>query len=131
MDKLAKQLRQDADKIEVAVSDELDYRISASLRGISPLDAPAAKAPPQRPAMFWWASSLTGVVAAAIVIVIVNLSQPEPAVTPAPGAIAAVVPDIDWKPESAVFTGPLQQELDALQSDLKRAEERVRADIGL
>lgn len=131
MDKLAKQLRRDAEKIEVAVSDDLDYRISASLHGVSPLDAPLAKSPPQRPALFWWASSLTGIAAAAIVIVIVNLSQPEPAVAPTPGTIAAIVPEIDWKPESAVFTGPLQEELDALQSDLKKAEEKVRADIGL
>lgn len=131
MDKLANQLRQDADKIEAAVSDELDHRIAASLRGVSPLDDSAVKAPPPRPALFWWASSLTGIVAAAVVIVIVNSSQPEPAVTPTPGAIAAAVPAIDWKPQTAEFTAPLQQELDALQSDLKKAEEKVRADIGL
>lgn len=131
MDKLANQLRQDADKIDVAVSDELDHRIAASLRGVSPLDDPAVKAPPLRPALFWWASSLTGIAAAAVVIVIVNSSQPEPAVTPTPGAVAEAVPVIDWKPQTAEFTAPLQQELDALQSDLKKAEEKVRADIGL
>lgn len=131
MDKLANQLRQDANKIEVAVSEELDHRISASLRGVSPLEEPAAKAPPHRPALFWWASSLTGIAAAAIVIVIINSSQQAPPLTPTPGAIAGVVPDIDWKPETAVFTGPLQEELDALQSDFKKAEEKVRADIGL
>ncbi|MBT8068043.1 MAG: hypothetical protein KJO09_12450 [Gammaproteobacteria bacterium] len=131
MDKLARQLRRDADRIEVTVSDELDHRIAASLRGVSPLeDAPAA-VPPQRPALFWWASSLTGIAAAAAVILIVNTSQPEPAAAPDPAAIAAAVPTIDWKSETAVFTDPLQQELDALQSDLKKAEERVKEDIGL
>lgn len=131
MDKLANQLRLDADRIEVAVSDELDQRISASLRAISPLEDPVAKAPSQRPALFWWASSLTGIAATAIVIVVLNSSQPPPAATPGPSAIAAAVPTIDWKPESAVFTAPLQQELDALQSDIRKAEEKVRADIGL
>jgi hypothetical protein len=43
----------------------------------------------------------------------------------------AVVPDIDWNSETAVFTAPLQQELDALQSDIRKAEEKVKADIGL
>ena len=131
MDKLANRLREDAEKIEVAVSHELDHRISASLRGVSPIDESAATAPPQKPALFWWASSLTGIAAAAIVIVVINSSQPEPAATPTRAAIAAAVPEIDWKPETAVFTGSLQEELDALQSDLKKAEEKVRADIGL
>lgn len=131
MDKLAKQLRSDAEKIEVAVSDELDNRIAASLRGVSPLDNATVPPTRQRPALFWWASSLTGIAAAAAVIVIVNSLQPPPAATPGPAAIAAAVPNVDWKPETAVFTAPLQQELDALQSDIKKAEEKVRADIGL
>jgi len=131
MDKLAKQLRRDARRIEAPVSEELDHRITASLRSISPLDDSPAVAPPQRPALFWWASSLTGIAAAAAVILIVNSSQPEPVATPGPAAIAAAVPDIDWKSETAVFTGQLQQELDALQSDLKKAEEQVKADVGL
>ena len=131
MDKLDNQLRQDAERIDATVSDELDHRISASLQGVSPkADGPAvAKSP--RPALFWWASSLTGIAAAAVVIVIVNSTQPEPAATPGPAAIAAAVPAIDWKSETAVFTDQLQQELDALQSDIKKAEEKVKADIGL
>lgn len=113
------------------MSEELDHRITASLRGVSPLDDSPVVVPPQRPAMFWWASSLTGMAAAAAVILIVNSSQPEPVATPGPAAIAAAVPDIDWKSETAVFTGQLQQELDALQSDLRKAEEQVKADVGL
>ena len=131
MDKLAKQLRRDADRIEATVSEELDHRIAASLRGVAPLDDSPVAVPPQRPALFWWASSLTGIAAAAAVILIVNTSQPEPAAAPGPAAIAAAVPNIDWKSETAVFTGQLQQELDALQSDLKKAEEKVKEDIGL
>jgi len=131
MDKLAQQLRQDAENIEATVSDELDRRISASLQGVSPLDESACTARSQRPALFWWASSLTGIAAAAAVIVIVNSSQPEVPATQRPATIAAAVPTIDWKSETAVFTGQLQQELDALQSDIKKAEEKVKADIGL
>jgi hypothetical protein len=131
MDKLARQLRQDAERIEVAVSAELDQRIAASLRSVTPLDDTAAPVASQRPALFWWASSLTGIAAAAAVILIVNTSQPTPSATPGPAAIVAAVPDIDWKSETAVFTEQLQQELDALQSDVKKAEEKVKADIGL
>ena len=131
MDKITEKLRRDAEKIDVTVSDELDNRITASLRGVSPLDDSAAVVPPQRTALFWWASSLTGIAAAAAVILIVNSTQPEAPTTPSPAAIAAAVPTIDWKSETAVFTGQLQQELDALQSDIRKAEEKVKADIGL
>ena len=37
MDKLAEKLKADAERIDVSVSDDLDYRIEASLRGIEPL----------------------------------------------------------------------------------------------
>ncbi len=131
MDKLANRLRQDAKNIDATVSDELDHRISASLRGVAPLEETSSQVKSRRPALFWLASSLTGVAAAAVVILIVNLSQPEPVATPGPAAIAAAIPDIDWKSETAVFTSQLQQELDALQSDIKKAEEKVKADIGL
>lgn len=131
MDKLANQLRQDAEHIEVTISDELDHRIAASLRSVTPqadADAPAERA---RPAGFWWASSLTGIAAAAAVIVIIN-SQPSVEPTAAtPANIVAAVPVIDLKAETAAVTGPLQRELDALQSDIKRAEKKVKEDIGL
>ncbi len=131
MDKLAQQLRQDAEKIEVTASDELDHRIAASLRSITP-EAESVVAPKsQRPALFWWASSLTGIAAAVAVIIIVNTQQPVEPVTPTPASFVAAVPVIDWKAETAMLAGPLQQELDALQSDIKKAEKKVRDDIGL
>jgi len=131
MDKLAQQLRQDAEKIEVAVSDELDHRIAASLRNVTP-EAESVTAPKsQRPALFWWASSLTGIAAAVAVIIIVNTQQPVEPTTPTPASFVAAVPVIDWKTETAMLAGPLQQELDALQSDIKKAERKVRDDIGL
>ena len=131
MDKLANRLRQDAENIEANVSDELDRRIRASLQGVTPAtDQPAAK-PPVRYPGFWWASSLTGIAAAAAVIAIINSQQDAPVSQPTPANLMAVVPTIDLKTETAVMTSPLQQELDALQSDIEKARERVREDIGL
>ncbi len=131
MDKLANRLRRDAENIEVTVSDELDHRITASLRGVTPQVESVSAPRSRRPAMFWWASSLTGIAAAATVIIIVNSQQPQAPVTPTPANIVAAVPVIDWKTETATLTGQLQQELDDLQSDIKKAERKVREDIGL
>jgi len=131
MDKLADRLRQDADKIEVTVSDELDHRIAASLRSVTPQVDSGVAPDSRRPALFWWASSLTGVAAAVAVIVIVNTQQPVETSTPTPANIVAAVPVIDWKTETAMLTGQLQQELDDLESDIKKAEKKVREEIGL
>lgn len=136
MDKLANRLRQDAENIDANVSDELDRRIRASLQGTTlAADQPAVNPPVRHPG-FWWASSLTGIAAAAAVIAIinsqqVNLQQDAPVPQPTPANILAAVPTIDLKTETAVMTSPLQQELDALQSDIEKARERVREDIGL
>ncbi len=130
MDKLARQLQEDAQRIEVSVSDELERRIDASLRAVTPeLESPPP-APATRPPLFWWASTITGVAAAIAVIAIVNWRAPDP-LDPPPASVAAAIPSIDLKVEAAMLTGPLQEELDRLQSDLKKAEEKVRQDIGL
>lgn len=133
MDKLAKRLRQDADRIDATVSDELDRRISASLEGVAPDRETSVSMIAQRPAIFWWASSLTGLAAAALVLLILNSQQTEMSEVPAatPSNTVAAVPAIDWKAETAMLTGPLRQELDALQSDIRKAEEKVKEDIGL
>ena len=131
MDKMANRLRQDADRIEASVSDELDHRIAASLQGVTPEGPTRTPRERTRPAGFWWASSLTGVAAAAAVIVLINARQPDVPPEATPTDIVAAVPVIDWKAESAALTSPLQEELEKLQSDLKKAEEKVREDIGL
>ena len=100
MDKLATQLREDAERINATVSDELDHRIVASLRAVTPV-AERKPAP----------------------------ADEQPVATPAP--MAAVQPPIELNMETAMLTAPLQEELEALQSDLKKAEEKVRRDIGL
>ncbi len=141
MDKLAKQLRADAERIDVAVSDELEQRILASLHGVSPrAEANLDTAAPlqQRPARFWWTSSLTGVAAAALVIVIINSQFRQPdselageGATISPVTVVTTMPVIDWKAESAMLTSPLREELEKLQADIKKAEKKVKQDIGL
>lgn len=131
MDKLALKLREDADKIDVTISAELDHRIEASLRAATP-ESPQRSAPRARPAWFWLASALTGATAAIAVIAVVNLSAIEEQAAPAPTIVAAdPMPLLDLETEAVTLTAPLQQELEDLQSDLKKAEEKVRRDIGL
>jgi hypothetical protein len=129
MDKLAKRLREDAQRIDITVSEELDRRIEASLRAAAPRGA-LQRAPTVRPPLFWWASTLTGLAAALAVIGIVNWqARQEP--LPAPVPIAELQPPIKLNMQTAKLTAPLEEELEALQSDLKKAEDKVRRDIGL
>lgn len=138
MDSLTTQLKRDADLMDVQVSDELDHRIAASLEGVTP-ERPRQSAPQQRPAIFWWASALTGVAAAFVVIAVFN-SQSQlgnervPVIVssvPEAASLGISAPTIDWKAESAMLTQPLRRELEDLQADLKKAEEKLKQDIGL
>jgi len=134
MDKLAEQLKDDAARIDAQISDEFDRRMMASLQNVSP-EIPDTPRVPRRPAAFWWASSLTGVLAALVLIAVFN-SRSEVADTPLlPSGISPVsvadIPRIDWKAESAMLTRPLQKELLDLQADLKKAEEKVKKEMGL
>jgi len=130
MDKLAQRLRADAERIEVTVSDELDRRIEASLQNVTP-EVERSRPVASKPPLFWWASTITGIAAAIAVIAIVNWQAPEQTPAAMPASLVAAVPAIDLKVESAMLTDPLQDELDKLQSDLKKAEEKVKRDIGL
>lgn len=127
MDKLAKRLREDADKIDASLSPQLEERLRASLENVSQERTPAA--PARQSAGFWWASSLTGIAATLAVIVIVNLSleNPEPARTEPPAQQFAS--QFDWRLQPAVLTQTLEQELVAIQSDLRKAGRVVRDDI--
>lgn len=131
MDKLAQQLKRDAETIEVEVTDELDRRIAASLRGVRPEREP----PSRRPAAFWWASSLTGVAAALILIAVLNNRSEHEALPQSPpdtSPVATLVsPMIELNAQSAMLTSPLRKELDDLQSDIDKARRKVREDIGL
>ena len=134
MDKLANRLREDADRIDATISPELDDRINASLRAVTP-ERPADKRPTVRSWTFWLASSLTGAAAAIVLLVVFNVrdTSVDPAPIVADNALPSIVevPVFDLHAETAVLTSPLSQELEALQSDLKKAEEKLREDIGL
>lgn len=130
MDSLETALREDAEKIKAEVSPELDARIRASLESVS---QQASRGPERRarPMSLWLASSLTGIAAASLVIVLINLDRPgpPPVSTDRPMAIPPLMPEL--KTETAVFIGPLQEELDNLESDLRKAERAVKEEIGL
>lgn len=129
MDKLAEQLRRDAERIDAQISPQLDDRIRASLESASQ-DEPEAR--PARPsATFWWASSLTGIAAAVLVITLVNTSSPETesSVTQPPPADYVASQFGAWNLKPAVLTQTLEQELDDIQADLKKAEQALRDDI--
>lgn len=127
MDKLETRLREDASRIDTPVSPELEARIRASLESVS-----ARPDDRRRPGIsLWWASSLTGLAAAAAVVVAINLG---PAERP-PATTGTVLPEPLVAPvlrvESAVLTKPLEEELEDLEADLQKARDAVRKDIGL
>ena len=124
MDKMASRLRDDADRIECKVSDELDRRIRASLESVTPETGGGRGS--RRPAVFWWASSLTGVAAAVAIVALINLPGAKPPPTPVK---PLVLPDIELRVRTAELTTPLEREMDDLQSDLKKAQGVVRQDI--
>ena len=130
MDKLAKALRDDAERIEVNVSPELDRRLRASIENASA--STTRRVATHRPVTrLGWASALTGIALAATVILVVNLDRPETpqAVVPPLESVTAALPRLNA--ETAVFTAPLTEELENLERDLRKAEQAVKREIGL
>ena len=110
MDKLAEQLKSDAKAIEVEVSDELNRRIRASLRGTEP-ERDERVRPQQRPAAFWWASSLTGIAAALVVIAVINshsqvAERPQTTAAITPEIVSAPVPVLSRTPPNSSSRNP-------------------------
>lgn len=134
MDKLEQRLREDAALIRAEISAEFDKRLSASLEAAA-AERPVPRERGRAPGSFWWASSLTGLAAAAGLIALLNLwpaATDENAVRP---TVAGPVGDPPIMPllrvETAVLTAPLEQELDDLEADLEKARKAVREDLGL
>jgi len=134
MDELERRLRDDAQKIEVRVSPELDNRIRASLTAIADEVGRPASRPRPRWSM-WLASGLTGVAAAAALLAIVNQQPDDPAERPTvPVAATSSQPPFAMpvlRAESAMLTTPLEQELDKLEADLRKARDAVEEDMGI
>jgi hypothetical protein len=129
MDKLAQQLRDDAQNINVEISAVLVARIRASLQGVRQ-ETRKPSAGKNRATSLWWASSLTGIAATVAVISVINISGPgpEPAITQPP-AQQFSMPQFAWKPKAAILTETLEQELEDIQSDLKKAERVIKKDF--
>lgn len=133
MDELEKRLREDAARIEARVTPEFEARMRASLERTETAE-PARPASRRSPLSMWWASSLTGIAAAALVIVVINLDSAPPA---KPSAVPEILPELaapivpNLHPATAVLTAPLEEELENLESDLEKAERAVREDIGI
>ncbi len=77
----------------------------------------------------WWWSSLVGATGALAVIVILNLGNE--ATGPAPTEVVESVIPPSLNIQRAVLTAPLEQELENLESDLRKAEEALREDLGI
>ena len=135
MDKLERRLKEDAGLIKADLAPELQERIRASLESTEPAkQAPRTTKTPGT--SLWWASSLTGLAAAALLIVVINWNG---GVEPVEAVADAVPPGITWSiqsgfplnAETAEWTAPLEEELKNLQSDLEKARESVERDLRL
>ena len=122
MDKLAKQLREDADQNRMCC-----FTMNSMTAFGRHLKASSPKRRKHRDResksfSFWWASSLTGVAAASPLLRSVNLQAPDP------GQVAdrvlirshSLSLRFSGNVETAVLTSPLEQEIEDLQSDLKK-----------
>ena len=128
MDNLTRRLREDASQIRADVSPELDARIRASLEAVEPVRQETPK-PATRTVPMWWWSSLVGATGALAVIVLLNMNSQPQVPVPVENDIPVVGPSLNI--QRAVLTGPLEEELENLESDLRKAEEALRAEIGL
>ena len=135
MDEFEKRLKEDAAGIQVDVSPELEARIAASIHATE-READGADVP-IRHRSYWWASSLTGLAAAALIIALLNWNAvDEPNETPK-NPVASVVPeyvrqlnsDFSLKVENADFAEPLEDELEKLKADIEKARNNVRRDL--
>lgn len=133
MDELERRLKADADAIQVKISPELKRRLDATVESTARVTPGSGRT--QSTGSLWLASSLTGLAATLAVIVwmnwnseVVELPPPTFADTP-PVAEPTGFRGFPLSTETAVFTEPLQQELQNLQDDLEKARESVAEDL--
>lgn len=136
MNELEKRLKQDANAIDADVSTAWRARMEASLRATERLPAVS----PRKRAVhrLWLASSLTGLASAIGVIAVMNWQQtqlPSPAdseaMTTVPRATSATSAMAFLDIRTADFTGPLEEELEHLQSDLEKARLNMQRDLDI
>lgn len=135
MDEFAKRLKEEATSIQVDVSPELEARIAASIRATE-RESEKAQGSTRQP-FFWWASSLTGLVAAVMIIALLNWNAVDEPKEMPKEQVASVVPeyvrqlnaDFSLKVENADFAEPLEAELEKLKADIEKARNNVRRDL--
>jgi hypothetical protein len=139
MDEFEQRLKEDAASIRAQVSPELKARIASSVHATQRLrkEVDVADDSHDHRSLPWWLSGLTGLVAAVIIIALLNRNTPVDSVAPVEEQTAAVVPkfvkqlhtDFYLNAENADFTGPLENELEMLKSDLEKAKRNVAQDL--
>ena len=139
MDKFEKRLKKDAAVIQADVSPELRDRIRASVHSAGQVGPESGQR--TTTSNLWWASSLTGLAAAAMVIVLFNWTRPDASTTDrVPEATTATVPDfreymdeldtaLPLRTDTVEFANGLEDELARLQADIEKAKERVSRDV--
>ena len=129
MDRLAQRLREDARDIEVTISPELESRLQASLHGIAEQRQKSGRTAVES-WRFHLKAALTGAGVAAVLLAAINLGMREPEVFVTEPDLAAIeLPAVPWRVEPAVLTTALEEEYADLRSDLRKAEEAVRAEL--
>ena len=138
MDEFEKRLKRDAQDIDADISPQLTSRIAASLQSVERIEPVRQKR--SATSNLWWASSLTGLAAAAAVIALLNWNRPGPEPVLPEQTAFQTVPDareylqqiqgrLPLRAETAEFTHGLEDELTRLQADFEKAREKVNQDI--
>lgn len=135
MDKLDRQLKDDAAAIEAQVTPALRLRIDASLRAARPAPRAVGRSTPRHRFRLGPLGSLAGVAAAGLLLAVL-LRQPEspPATAPlsaTPAFVAQSPPVVPLSIRTAGLTQPLQVELESLQADLEKVRAAVERDLGV
>lgn len=134
MDRLSERLLAEANRIDASIAPELEARINASLRAVTPVRAVTQNRPTGR-WRYLLAGGVTVGVAAVAVVVAMLADNPETArpisAAGEPEVQTSVLPQFDIEAEAAALTSPLVQEFEALQADLQKVEKKLRGDVGL
>lgn len=129
MDELARRLQEDAARIDVSVSPELDARIHASLAGTH-VEMPASRGRAHRHAGFRRAAAMAGLGAAVAASVFVYIGIAGRPGSPVPGPRPGFeLPAVAWQVQPVALTDPLDREYANLRADLEKVGNALRQDI--
>jgi hypothetical protein len=135
MDKLERQLKDDAKAIRAEIPPELAARLGASIQAAAPGPRPARSS--RSAFAWWWLSSLSGVAAAFLLIVVLNRDDAPtadrvdevPVATESPTRTVPPLVEVPLDVRTADFAEPLADELNNLKSDIEKAREKLGEDL--